>query len=647
MKAPILSFRSQWASRLVKKNLLEDLPRLLEKVKQEHGHHAGLAFISEATDFLLRPSVSQSILDTAFAKSNKPLLKHRICIVGAGVTGLFIAMLLDSLNIPGLEYDILEASDKTGGRIRTHYFSDEPHDYYDIGAMRFPDIVAMRTTFQLFEQLDIPLLRHYHDHKDPDSAVKGSINCPTMYNGITIIDGQQPGRDPFRVGRANGGSVPDHLVDRVNQLLSNAFEPFKRIITQDFEAGFKLLMRYDSWSTREFLRNPPPPEDGWEPWEPLDFFTGQWLETNTTSTSIFDQAFSESVMDSLDFSTTEKSEDTKWYCIDGGSSLLSQAMEKSITQPVQHGMRVEGFSQNEETNEITVCVAGEPEGTRLPYSTVFNTTSLACLQRMDLTRLQLHPTQRDAIRTLHYDDSTKVAMKFSYPWWRTRCGITAGGFACTDAPLRTCVYPSYNLQDPTDQPAVLLCSYTWAQDATRIGSLIQRKTGGIEGVATDDELRDLMLDNLARLHLANFQQQASHSATLPTLEYVLELISQAYISHHAFNWSQDPFTSGAFALFGPGQFSNLYPYLSRPAADSRFHICGEASSAHHAWVSGSLDNALASMHRFLIRFGMWEKRQELKAKWDTPGEIEDGVGGTLQLQVALGMVLGNFQCEMT
>ena len=40
----------------------------------------------------------------------------------------------------------------------------------------------------------------------------------------------------------------------------------------------------------------------------------------------------------------------------------------------------------------------------------------------------------------------------------------------------------------------------------------------------------------------------------------------------------DDFSSGAFALFGPGQFRSLYPHLVRPAADSRFHIVGEASS---------------------------------------------------------------------
>ncbi|KAL6169288.1 hypothetical protein ACJQWK_04323 [Exserohilum turcicum] len=589
-------------------------------------HLSGLFDTIPTGPFDLPKDIVQEYDQIPSMNTEKSNVQHRICIVGAGITGLFIAMILDSLEIPGLEYDILEASDRTGGRIHSHYFSDAPHDYYDCGAMRYPDIDMMKSAFKLFKQLRLPLIPYFFDQ------TSGSVKCPTMLNDITLIDGDPRGSDPFRVGEANGGSVPDSNVDDVNKLLNGVYDPFKGAMTGDFETGFKILMEYDSYTTREILQNPPAAMGGLTTLKPLDFFSIQWLETNNTGSGLFDRAFVESVMDSFDFAGYGK-QAIKWYCIDGGSSLLTQTMEKTIKQPVQHGKRVRGYSQSSKTKEITVSVAGEPEGSRLPYTSVFNTTSLPCLQRMDLTDLNLHPSQKDAIRSLRYDDSTKVAMKFSYPWWITRCGITSGGEATTDTPLRKCVYPSYSVHDPQDQPAVLICSYTWSQDATRIGSLIARH---------DEELRELILDYLARIHLKNFQQQPPTSYHgLTTLEEVRQVISDAYISHHAWSWSQDPFTSGAFAMFGPGQFSNLYPYLVRPAADSRFHICGEASSGHHGWISGSLDSALASVHRFLKRFNMWEKQQELNELWDTPPELEDGFDGTLHLQVALGMVSTN------
>nr|POF14366.1 putative bifunctional amine oxidase [Quercus suber] len=636
------SFRSRWASRLVRENIFQ----AIAKLTNGHGRDPAKQIYSPVTSsrgnarlsapclndllhtattgpFDLPKDIVQEYDRVSPAKVTDMADKHRICIVGAGVTGLFIAMILDSLGIPGLEYDILEASNRSGGRIYSHYFSEVPHDYYDVGAMRFPDIEIMKSTFKLFKQLDLPLIPYYFNTES------GAVKCPTMYNDITLIDGEPRGSDPFCVGETNGGSVPDANVDNVKNLLDGAYEPFKKAMATDFEKGFKLLMQYDNYTTREILRSPPPAQNGLKSSKSLDFFTIQWLETNNTASGLFDKAFSESVMDSFDF-TGPREETIKWYCIDGGSSLLIKAMEKSIKKSVQHGKRVQKYSRNPKTNAITISVASEPEGGRPDYTTVFNTTSLPCLQRIDLTDLDLHPSQKCAIRSLNYDDSAKVAIKFSFPWWITRCGITSGGEAATDTPLRTCVYPSYNISDPQDQSATLICSYTWAQDATRIGNLIARH---------DNELRDLMLDNLARLHLKNFQQQAPTSYHgLITLDEVRQIIGDAYISHHAWSWSHDPSTSGAFALFGPGQFSSLYPYLTRPAADSRFHICGEASSGHHGWIGGSLDSALASVHKYLRRFDMWEKQRELKDLWEMPLEVEDDVNGTLHLQVALGMV---------
>lgn len=41
-------------------------------------------------------------------------------------------MILDALEIPNLSYEILEGSDRVGGRVYTHRFSDAKHDYYDV-----------------------------------------------------------------------------------------------------------------------------------------------------------------------------------------------------------------------------------------------------------------------------------------------------------------------------------------------------------------------------------------------------------------------------------------------------------------------------------------------------------------------------------
>jgi hypothetical protein len=53
---------------------------------------------------------------------------HPVGILGAGVGGLYTALMLDSLDI---KYEILEASDHTGGRLFTYKFPDsKEYDYY-------------------------------------------------------------------------------------------------------------------------------------------------------------------------------------------------------------------------------------------------------------------------------------------------------------------------------------------------------------------------------------------------------------------------------------------------------------------------------------------------------------------------------------
>lgn len=90
--------------------------------------------------------------------AGEPDKAFKVGIVGAGAAGLFTGLILDFLNYKlkgepketkfNVTYDILEASnkDRLGGRLYTYNFVPNgtenpqgPHDYYDVGAMRFPD----------------------------------------------------------------------------------------------------------------------------------------------------------------------------------------------------------------------------------------------------------------------------------------------------------------------------------------------------------------------------------------------------------------------------------------------------------------------------------------------------------------------------
>lgn len=140
-----------------------------------------------------------------------PNFQFKVGIIGAGMAGLYTAMILDSMNI---NYEILEASHRAGGRVYTHYFHpvNRPGNYYDVGAMRFPNIPIMHRTFNLFHRLDI------HEDLNPNPAQETLIpyyltgpRTPLLYNNILFIPPVDDGADPdtFRVSVANGGTVPD------------------------------------------------------------------------------------------------------------------------------------------------------------------------------------------------------------------------------------------------------------------------------------------------------------------------------------------------------------------------------------------------------------------------------------------------------
>ena len=109
---------------------------------------------------LPRPSPSNENINDGDGGSGlaDEIADPKVAIVGAGAAGLFTAMILDYLNAKleskgfHVSYEIFEAAakDRVGGRLYAYNFEagdaqnpPGPHDYYDVGAMRFPDTPVM------------------------------------------------------------------------------------------------------------------------------------------------------------------------------------------------------------------------------------------------------------------------------------------------------------------------------------------------------------------------------------------------------------------------------------------------------------------------------------------------------------------------
>ncbi|KAK6333011.1 hypothetical protein TWF718_010835 [Orbilia javanica] len=570
-------------------------------------------------------------------RSARTIANPKVAIIGAGAAGLFSAMILDYLNNNetlkkagfNVAYEIFEAADedRKGGRLFTYNFKPKgainpqgPHDYYDVGAMRFPENKVMRRLFDLFQHLhmkkgdlaDNPplgsLVPYYIQNIDDGVVLEPwCFNNITKWGGYKKLAEKAANADAFYLNgdaEDNSHKIPVSILkkspdDTVNDTIRELRDALKEDLESHTTGGWELLLTYDKYSTRQFLGvsqqansstpNPTLP--------PFNYETIEFLETFNGGTNWYDQAHSETVLESLDFEYSDESSENKWWAILGGATQLAIKMENTLaTKPLflspVTAIRVGNKADMEIDIRRPSCTNATAVETR-EYNGVFNTTTLGCLKRMDIKETSLNYTTRQAIRSLGYGPSAKVGIKFKRAWWihdlPDGYKIKKGGLGHSDLSIRTCVYPSYNINDPKTEPAVLLCSYTWQQDAERIGALISSNKDHDKQLKDEAELRELLLQDLARMH--------TYEGT--TKDNLYKLISSLYLDHYAHDWTHDPLTAGAFAFFRPQQFSNVWNKLIHPSGN--LIIIGEATSPHHAWVVGALESAV---HGICIWLGM-------------------------------------------
>ncbi|KAG0694127.1 hypothetical protein DFH29DRAFT_1073006 [Suillus ampliporus] len=520
-------------------------------------------------------------------------------ILGAGVGGLYTALMLDSL---GINYEILEASDRTGGRLFTHHFSnDKEYDYYDVGAMRYPL---------------------------PQKDDKGKYQTGIMKRLGELIDYSKLNDNDFEE------PLSSKLIDyyyaapagRTFMYFNNQHYQVSNTPPPDFharemgvesestpETGWQCMKRHDAYSLRSYMSFNYVPSDDLElPRTHLSTNVINWCETFDTSTGGFDRGLTEGVLEALAFATVGPQ--VEWKCFRGGSQVLTNYMTEYITghgskTPIQFNKSVTSISQVG-TSAMKVSVRGEPSRT---YSHVISTIPLPCLRTIDLAGAGLNVMQRNALRKLEYGPSTKIGIRFESAWWKDRCGIV-GGQSFTDLPIRTIVYPSYGVHSNSPS-TVLIASYCWTSDAERLGALIN--TGKEE---YKEQLKELVLRNLSDVHDVPY-------------DFLLGEFREIF----SWDWSNDPLTMGAFAFFGPGDFQDLYTSLTVPNANKRLHIAGEAISTRHAWVVGALDSAWRAVYQYLCSSGQPQETIDMfldlwgsNIEWTCPSSnYADGKHNTL------------------
>jgi hypothetical protein len=103
-----------------------------------------------------------------------------------------------------------------------------------------------------------------------------------------------------------------------------------------------------------------------------------------------------------------------------------------------------------------------------------------------------------------------------------------------------------------------------------------------------------------------------------------EFVREQFVDYHAYDWYGSAYSDGAFAIFGPGEFSSPMPWLMTPAADGHMHFAGEALSSGHAWIIGAVNSAWRTVYEILSTEGLEDKKKDFVNMWGVIDEVDMG-----------------------
>lgn len=337
--------------------------------------------------------------------------------------------------------------------------------------------------------------------------------------------------DPTRLGFG----LAEHERGRTaDDLWAATIGELRARVERDGETAWESIVReYDRYSLYEFLR-----VNGWSAGAIEYFGVMNFLESDLHN------AFVEVLREELGGAYVDMQE------IPGGMDLLPAAFYRRLQAEIRLGAEV--FAIDQDPAGVTVHVKTEAGRFTERGDYAVCTLPFSVLRHVEVLQPLSRGKQR-AIRQLTYHASTKILFQVRERIWETEDGIL-GGATVTDLPIRRMNYPT---PDPATDRGVLLASYTWGQDALQWGAM-------------DDETRqEEALDDVSRIH--------------PRIREVYEVGAS-----HA--WYGDRWARGAFAMFAPGQQTELYDDIVRP--EGRILFAGEHCSLYHAWIQGSLESGI-------------------------------------------------------
>lgn len=475
-----------------------------------------------------------SLWKNGLSEEKHPAASHlRVAIVGAGMAGLIAANLLGRV---GFKVQIFEASQRVGGRIRTLRDGFSTGLHAEAGAMRIPK--NHRLVRRLCKQLKLKLIDFPEDDK----------------NALVYVNGTRRQRFDYEKGIVLGTPYVPKRTAR--QALDLAMEPLTRKRRPPLDES-----RLDHVSFGEYLRtftkdnatNPVTEEA-----IPKALITSADIDLIGLEFGAADLKASllEAYRDDTNIQAGGKSQ------IDGGMDRLPIALSKDLSEKIIFNARVTEITRfggkrfKVHYEHSYTHMSFEPESADI----IILAAPFSALTHVRLDSVMIDdPKRLHAIRTLHYENATKIILEFKKRFWEDKYDIH-GGKSFTDLPLRWVYYPSDKEHLEGSSRGLLLASYTWGEDSLRWGSLNE-----------EDRIRFALRD----------------IATLHREEGKCEQLLVGGMSH---SWAEDEYTFGAFSIFEPHQETELFDSMWK--SHNQIYFAGEHTSLKHAWIEGALESGI-------------------------------------------------------
>ncbi|MFC8523067.1 MULTISPECIES: flavin monoamine oxidase family protein [Micrococcaceae] len=478
-----------------------------------------------------------------------------VAVIGAGLSGLVTAYELMKLGLRPVVYE----ADQIGGRLRTAAFPAAPGVVADLGGMRFP--VSGKAFYHYVDLLGLETQEFPNPLAEATSSTVIELAGKKHY-------AEKPGDLPpfFReVADAWKAAVNDgaKFVEMQDAIRARDMARIKDLWNEllplmDEQTFYGFIAASESFKKAGFAHR--------EAFGQVGFGTGGW-----------DTDFPNSILEILRVVYTDA--DDQHRLIRGGAQRLPEALWQHAPSDMVHwpaGTSLSSLHSGSPRGAVG-RISRDPDGNlrirerwgrEASYPAVVTTCQSWLLSTRIHTEEALFPAELwTAMERSHYMQSSKTFVMVDRPFWKDidpDTGNEVLSMTLTDRLNRA----TYLLDNGPDQPAVILLSYTWNDDA-------------LKWLALDaDERVELMLHSLEQIY--------------PGVDIAGHIVGQPI----TVSWEADPNFMGAFKANLPGHYryqQRLFTHFKQdklPESQRGIFLAGDDVSFTAGWAEGAVTTGL-------------------------------------------------------